>query len=42
MGKDNASTIKKQVDAYRKEGYPKDIGMVETCVILRKHNDIKC
>ena len=42
MGKDNASIIKKQVDAYKKEGYPKDIGMVETCVILRKHNDIKC
>ena len=42
MRKDNASTIKKQVDAYKIEGYPKDIGMVETCVILRKHNDIKC
>lgn len=42
MKKDNAATIYSQIDKYKKEGYPKNIGMVETCVILRKHNDKIC
>lgn len=42
MRKDIASKVNAQVDKYRKEGYPKHIGMVETCILLRKHNDAKC
>lgn len=42
LGKDTIQHIEKQVETYKKEGYPKNIGMAETCIILRKHNDIKC
>lgn len=42
MRKGNADVIKEQVDAYMKEGYPRNAGMVETNVMLRKHNDIRC
>ena len=42
MNKGNPQAIMQQVDAYRAEGYPAKAGMVETNVILRKHNDMKC
>lgn len=42
LGKDLSNNIKSQIDTYQHEGYPKHIGMVETCILLRKHNEIKC
>lgn len=42
LKKDTSESVNRQIEAYRQEGYPKKIGMVETCVLLRKHNDIKC
>ena len=42
MHKDLSQTIQNQVSTYRKEGYPKNIGMAETGIVLRRHNDIKC
>lgn len=42
LKKDTAESINAQVERYRAMGYPAHIGMSETCVLLRKHNDIKC
>lgn len=42
LGKDSKLNIDKQIKAYKVEGYPKNIGMVESCILLRKHNDPKC
>lgn len=42
MNKDRRSVIEDQISIYKKEGYPKNIGMVETGIMLRRHNDIKC
>ena len=42
MRKGSPYEIMQQVSKYRKEGYPVKAGMVETNIILRKHNDIKC
>ena len=42
FGKDSKETIDKQIDKYRHEGYPAKIGMVETGIILRRHNDPIC
>lgn len=42
LHKDLASTIDIQVERYRKEEYPMNIGMAETGILLRKHNDFKC
>lgn len=42
LSKDIKSNIQRQIDAYKKEGYPKHIGMAETGIILRKHDDKKC
>lgn len=42
MHKDTKQNIDPQIEAYREEGYPKNIGMAETNILLRKHNDIKC
>ena len=42
LHKDTEENINYQVDTYKKDGYPKNIGMAETNVLLRKHNDIKC
>lgn len=42
LGKDTSKNIEAQVEAYREDGYPKNIGMAETGILLRKHNDIKC
>lgn len=40
--KDKKETMKLQVDKYRADGYPAHIGMAETNVILRKHNNKDC
>ena len=42
MHKDSRAVIDKQIAKYQEEGYPKNAGMYETGVILRKHNDMKC
>lgn len=42
LKKDSKEVIKKQIDRYRAENYPKNAGMFETGIILRKHIDKKC
>lgn len=42
MRKDSSAVIDAQMAAYREEGYPKKAGMIESGVMLRKHNDPKC
>lgn len=42
MKKGSYQEIMQQVNQYKKEGYPAKAGMVETGVLLRKHNDLKC
>ena len=42
MHKDVSYVIEKQINRYKEEGYPAHIGMVETGILLRRHNDIKC
>ena len=42
MHKDSKDVIDKQIAKYQAEGYPKNIGMYETGIILRKHVDTKC
>ena len=40
--KDNKQKIESQVNRYHDAGYPRHIGMVETGIMLRRHNDIRC
>lgn len=40
--KDDPQTINNQIEQYKKDGYPKNIGMVETGILLRKHNNKTC
>lgn len=42
LKKDSKEVIEKQIARYRDEGYPKNAGMFETGVILRRHSSIKC
>ena len=37
--KDNAELICKQIDIIREDGFPKEMGLFETNVFYRKHND---
>ena len=37
--KDDSELIKKQIEDYRKEGYPEHNGLVVSMVVLRKHNE---
>lgn len=39
LGKDNKEVILKQVALYKNAGYPRDNGLIESGVILRRHND---
>ena len=39
MGKGNSDEIERQVDWYRKEGYPENNGLIDSCVLVRDHND---
>lgn len=39
--KDNKDTIEEQIAKYKNEGYPKNFGLIESNVILRKHNSDK-
>ena len=42
LGKGNVDQIKSQVNSYADQGYPKRIGMAETNILVRDHNDIHC
>ena len=42
LGKDSRANVEPILERYKREGYPAHIGMTETCVILRKHNDKRC
>lgn len=42
LHKDTREHIQPQLDRYRSFGYPEKIGMAETNVIIRKHNDLRC
>ena len=42
LNKDKKETMQLQIDKYRSEGYPAHIGMAETNILLRKHNDRRC
>ena len=42
MNKGSCQEIVEQISKYKKEGYPENAGMVETGILLRKHNDMKC
>ena len=37
--KDNKETMEKQVVQYKEEGFPKSYGLLETGILIRKHND---
>jgi len=41
-GRAGKSEVKSQIRKYREEGYPKENGLYENTIIVRKHNDIKC
>jgi len=42
LKKDTKENIDKQMDIYRKEGFPEHYGLPQTCIILRFHNDESC
>lgn len=42
LGKGNAKKIYKQIEKYKKDGFPKGFGMVEANVIAREHNNSTC
>lgn len=42
LRKDSPAVVGRVVARYRGEGYPERIGLAETCVLLRRHNDAKC
>lgn len=42
LKKDSKDVIEAQLKRYKAEGYPKNAGMAETGIILRKHNEMKC
>ena len=42
MKKDVAANIDPQMERYKKEGFPSDYGLVQTNIMLRKHNDPVC
>jgi hypothetical protein len=40
--KDSAAVINKQIAKYKKEGFPKDFGLPQSGIIIRRHNDERC
>lgn len=42
LKKDSREVIEDQVKRYQAEGYPEKVGMAETGILLRKHNDRRC
>lgn len=42
LKKDKQETIEKQVDEYRKEGFPKHFGLTQNGILFRYHNNEDC
>ena len=42
FGKATKESVAPIIERYRQVGYPEHIGLAETCVLLRRHNDPKC
>lgn len=42
LNKDDKSNVYTQIEKYREMGYPENYGLVQSNVIIRKHNDEKC
>lgn len=39
LGKDDPQVINNQLDAYHRQGFPEHAGLIESGVMIRKHND---
>lgn len=42
LKKDSEDVINKQIEDYRKEGFPSSFGLPQTCIMFRYHNDKHC
>ena len=42
LKKDTSGNINPQLERYKKEGFPKSFGLVESNIVYRKHNDPYC
>ena len=42
MGKDKSDITKPQMERYRKEGFPEKYGLLQSNIMLRKHNKLDC
>lgn len=42
MGKDKKEVMKPQMDRYKKEGFPENYGLLQSNILLRKHNKQDC
>ena len=42
LKKDTADNVNPQIQKYAKEGFPKDYGLTQNCILIRYHNDEKC
>lgn len=42
MKKDTREIIKPQLDRYKSEGFPKDFGLLQSNIMIRKHNEKDC
>ena len=42
LHKENKSMIRTIKERYKKENFPDDNGLIEGCIIIRKHNDKNC
>jgi hypothetical protein len=39
LGKDDPQVISRQLDCYREQGFPENAGLIESGVLIRRHND---
>ena len=42
LKKDTKENIEKQLNVYKKEGFPEHYGLPQTCILLRYHNEESC
>ena len=42
MGKDKSDITKPQMERYKKEGFPEEYGLLQSNIMLRKHNNADC
>ena len=42
MGKDKSSIVLPQIEKYKNEGFPKNYGLLQSNIIVRKHNNQDC